>query len=290
VTSPIGVIGLAFAGYDLQRADLNVMFAITEGLDDLPAVRGSDQVIPFRPGRLALPRLADRRAVVATGWVAGGQPAPESTYRTYLDGLKAVLDPTRPPDALVATLENGSVRWIIARPANILGGELVGHEMRPMSIEWEAVDPYWYGTFGSLTADAGYRADGGWAADSSREFVVVPPTEAYDFNLDVPGTAAARRIVARFDSPSIGICGLSNRTFADPIGFTSVPLPVGALPMVIDNEARTIVQGGTSYRKDLTLATGNEHGEYIRLLPGRNVLRVTGKPTRLRLTFYPAYQ
>lgn len=160
MSSPVGVISLAFRGYDLQRADLNVMFAITEGLDTLPEFRGQDQLIPFRTGRLPVPRTADRRPVVATGWVAGAAPAPETSYRAYLDGLKAVLDPTLAEAYLVATLPDGSVRWIKAKASNLIGGELIGHELRPMSIEWEALDPFWYSAYGigTLDDDDSYRA------------------------------------------------------------------------------------------------------------------------------------
>lgn len=300
MTSPVGVIGLAYSGYDLQRADLNVMFAISEGLDTLPVVRGVDQLIPFRTGNLAQVRTGDRRSVVATGWVAGAAPAPEASYRAYLDGLKKVLDPTRLPDILVATLTDGTTRWINAVPRNMLGGEMVGYEMRPLSIEWEALDPYWYGSYGYMTLDAGHDLDEGDFLDGGAELIVAG---SGDVLLDTGGSASVERVRIRFVGPSTGPIGVET-VGAVPVGF-QIARTLSAFECVeVNNVTRTVEtladatialswpSGAprTSIRNQMTLSAGNLHGEYIRLPPGPVTLRVTGGASQTRILFTPSYQ
>jgi hypothetical protein len=186
-------------------------------------------------------------------------------------------------------MEDATVRWIRATARNLIGGEAFGSELRILSLELEALDPYWYGTFGTLILDTGLFLDDAWLVNSSREVVIVPPADPYDFTLEVPGTTVVRKIRARFEAPSINPVGLLNVTPLVPVGFRASILPSGASPLVVDNEQRTVLQGATSFRKDLVLEEGNVHGEYICLFPGTNRLRLIGKPARLRLTFYPSY-
>lgn len=281
MTSAVAVIGLAFDDYDLQRPDLNVLFAITEGLDTLPAVRGADQLIPFRTGNLPSARIADRRSIVATGWLAGAAPAPELSYRAYLDGLKRVLDPTRPPAALRATLQDGSVRWINAVARSLIGGDMIGHEFRPMSIEWEALDPYWYSQWGTLTLDSGLYLDAGWYLDSSADVVI---TGTGPVVVDPLGTADVERVRVRFTGPSSGPVGLATQVVL-PVGFSVARTLVAGEILEVDNYARTCLLNGVSVRNLMNLWPGNQHGEYIRLPPGPTPLLAAGGAAETRVSF-----
>lgn len=290
MTSPVGVIGLTYDGYDLQRADLNVLFQITEGLDELPAVRQSDEIVPFRSGRLASLGIGDHRPIVATGWVAGAAPAPQASYRAYLDGLKKVLDPARLPATLVATLTDGTMRWIPAVPRSLIGGETIGYEMRPLSIEWDALDPYWYSPYGTLTFDSGWSFDTGYYFDGSGEIVLTAASPIA--SVSVPGTADVERIRVQFTGPSVGPVGID----VDGVGLVmSAPLAAGAggvatHTVTVDNYARTVVdEGGRSVRAQMTLRAGNANGEYLRIKPGLRQFTVFGQPTKTRIQFTPAW-
>jgi hypothetical protein len=294
MTSPVGVIGLNFAGYDVQRADLNVMFEITEGLDELPAVRGSDELIPFRSGRLSQKRTADHRPLVLTGWIAGAGATPEASYRAYLDGLKKVLDPTRDPGLLVATLTDGSVRWIRAVPRDLIGGDRIGYEFRPLSVELDALDPYWYGPYGSASLNSGLFLDTGHYLDEGASIVVVPTSGAHPVAVDTLGTAQVERVSVTFTGPSVSGVGIENTTNGTGFVLPSIAAnPVTSPPRVtvVDNFARTVLDWlGATLRASLVLNPANAHGEYLRLEPGLNNLRILGKPAAARILFTPTYE
>jgi hypothetical protein len=298
MTSPIAVIGLTYDGYDLQRADLDIFFQITEGLDDLPETRGSDDLIPFRVGRLPVPRIADRRPVVAMGWVTRSSTSTEAAYRAYIDDIKERLDPTGPPRTLIVTLEDGSQRWIHAVPRNLLPGDALGSDFRAFSIEWEALDPYWYGSWGDLTLDAGYLLDDGWFLDSSSEVIVAAGVGYVTIN--TLSTAPIAKVRVRFSGPSVGDVGIET-VGSEPVGFRLAGALTSVDTLEVDNDARTVLLINTALveldipdienvRNLLTLNPANQHGEYLRLPSGSVTLQILGSPAETRILFSPTYQ
>lgn len=284
---------------DLQRIDLNVFLQITEGLDELPTVRGSDDLVPFRTGRLPLPRWGDSRRLVLDGWIAGtaGASAPAS-FRGYVDSVKRALDPAGDEErVLVATLEDGTTRWIRCRPRNLMWGERYGDEARLVSVELEALDPYWYSPYGFATLDSGLFLDNGELLDQGAEIVVTPTSTVHDVPLTIPGTAECERVRVSLLGPSTAAVGVEV-VAPDPIGFSHPAL--GELRLAgqafsgerlhIDNHERTVALDGSTARRDLTLRSGNRHGEYLRLPPGTQTIRILGKPAEARLLFTPTWQ
>lgn len=288
------VTGLAWDGLDIQRLD--VMITIDEGLDNLPVFRGNDQILPFRTGRLPGQQFADHRPIVASGWVAGSGALPRSSYRAYVDELKLHLDPRKGPRFMVATLADGSTRWITARADNLLPGEHIGDEFALFSIQWDACDPYWYGTWGTLAADSGLFADAGYYADSSADIVVVPTSPSHEISIDTLGTADVEWVRVTFKGPSVAPPGcLVTMPSGEQVGFTfSTALSgsgfgLAADVLIVANHQRLVLLNGTGKRNLLTLASGNEHGEYIRLGAGVNAVRILGQPSEARITFNPTY-
>lgn len=289
MTSPVAVIGLSFDDLDLQRADLDILFQITEGIDELPDTRGNDAIIPFRRGRLAQRRTADSRAVVAQGWVTRPSASVAAAYRTYMDALKARLDPTQEPRLLVATMEDGSKRWIPAVARNLAGGPAMGSDFRPFSIEWEAAEPYWHGAYGIATLDSGLFLDTGWYLDDGADIVIAG---SGDQIVTIPGTADTERVRVVITGPSSGAVTVEVAG-SSPVGFTYPTLLAGQT-LTVDNYERTVTLTSTAAptingRGDMTLRSGNEHGEYLRLSPGVQTLRVAGNPVSTRIHFQPAY-
>lgn len=292
MTSPVAVIGLVWDGHDLCRPDLDLFFDMADGLDNLPEVRGEDQLVPFRAGRLSSSRLPHRRPIVANGHAAGPSGATaRADLRAYIDEVKGWMDPTVGERILVATLEDGSLRWITCAARNILPGEGWGGEYRALSLEWEAVsDPLWHSSWGTLSLDAGYVLDDLWSLDASAEVIIVPTSTSHAQDIDTLGTAAVDRIRATFTGPSSAAPGL-NVTMADGsiVGYTFGATLTAGQTLVIDSYARTVTLAGTNRRDLLTLLAGNQHGEYIRFHTGTNTVRVTGQPAECRIHFTPAW-
>jgi hypothetical protein len=139
--SSVAVIGLTFRGVDVQRSDFGLFLEIVRGLDELPEVRGKDTVIPGLAGRMYRNRVVDRLPVELRGMVVGNgvdEAAQRSDLRTNMDFTRALFDPTLAPGDLVATLENGALRTIVARPLNLLKQQRVP-TMYDLSIELESV-------------------------------------------------------------------------------------------------------------------------------------------------------
>jgi len=285
MTSPVAIVGLTFRGYDPQRPDLDVFFEITEGLDELPEMRGEDQLIPFRTGQLPGLRLAHRRPVVLTGHIMGSGSAPRSVYRAYVDELKGIFDPAAGPGILAATLPDGTNRWLNAVARNIVGGEGFGGEFRSLSIELEALDPYWYGAWGTLALDEGYDLDDGELLDSSAEVVIAPTSTSHAIDIDALGTADIERLRFTFTGPSTSSPGF----YGASVGFTFGATLTSGQVLVVDNFARTVMLAGVNRRDLLTLLSGNEHGEYARFRVGINSCRVTGFPAECRVQLTPTW-
>lgn len=291
MTSPLAVVGLTWDGHDIQRPDLNVFFEITEGLDDLPEVRGEDQIIPFRPGRLPGLRLPHRRVIVATGHVMGPADATaKGAFRAYVDELKGWMDPTVGEKVMVATLEDGSTRWITCAARNILPGEGWASEYRAFSLEWEAVsDPLWRADWGEWFLDSGLVLDDGWYLDEAGYVVGTPTGEPFDFTFTALGTTQTRTARIEVDGPSAGIVIVWNVTPGrDLLGFNHPALTAGQL-LNVDSDTRTVLLNGVQDRQNLSLYPNNAHGEYLRLWPGSNTIRVMGTPAQVRIYFDRSY-
>lgn len=114
---------LAAAGTDIQLLNGSIYFWIARGwLDDIPAVRGPDTIVPSRPGRTKRNRVADRFTVVLNGQLRGSTPAGLLTLQL---AMAAIWDPTIDPWDLVADdeykgLASGQTATIAVRTLNII--------------------------------------------------------------------------------------------------------------------------------------------------------------------------
>jgi hypothetical protein len=137
----VAVIGLTFRGVDIQRGDFGLFLEIVRGLEELPEVRGKDTVIPGLAGRMYRNRVVDRLPVELRGMVVGNgadETAQRSDLRTNMDFARALFNRTAAPGPLVATLENGATRTIVARPLNLLK-QIRIPSMYDISVELESV-------------------------------------------------------------------------------------------------------------------------------------------------------
>lgn len=290
MSSPVAVVGLVWDGHDLQRSDLEVFMEITEGLDDLPETRGEDQLIPFRAGRLPGLRLPHRRPIVAVGHVMGPADATaRPAFRAYVDDLHSWMDPTAGEKVLVATLEDGSTRWITCAARNILPGEGWASEYRAFSLEWEAVsDPLWHASNGLVAMDSGLVLDDELLLDSDAAILIVPASGDHFATFWTIGTAEIPDGVIEIDGPSTGVVSFGANWTATGSGFSYPQLAAGET-LIVDTGNRTVTIGTVNARGSLVLYPANRHGEYFRLLPGANSLHVTGHPAAIRIRFSAAF-
>ena len=282
------VVGLTWDGYDIQRADFGVLLDIVDGLDDLPELRTSRQVIPFRHGQRAEYPYANGRPLVLSGLLDGRDGLDRAAYRTYVDEVKQSFSPFRAePGILVATLEDGTLRWISAMPLDLRPASIVPGASR-ISIELLADDPFWYSAYGFASMDSGLLMDDGEAMDQGAELVVTPTTASHAIAFDTLGTADVERIRIQFTGPSVAAVGIEVDTTDGIVGFTAATLASGE-ELEVDNAARTALVGVLSQRQFMTLQAANRHGEYVRFRSGLNTVRILGQPAEVRILLTPTY-
>lgn len=273
---------LTWNGLDLRPAHRRWFFWVADGRDSIPEVRTSTELIPFRRGRLHQPAIANRRRLEVRGSIQEATPA---AMRADLDALKTLLDPeVDEPGILSDDFEDGSIRWMRAIPRNVI--PTVGNEaVRLLSIELEALDPYWYGSYGTLALDSGYVLDAGEDLDSGAEIVISGSGAA---SFDTLGNAAVERVRVRFVGPSTGPVGIQVAG-AELLGFTVARTLAAGETLEVDNMQRSALIAGASVRNVMTLLPGNQHGEYLRLPAGAVTARSTGGAAQTRILFNPTY-
>jgi hypothetical protein len=146
------------AGTELQPLNGKLHFYVNGGLDDQPEVRGADFIVPSAAGRLVPTsgaRLNDRLLVELRGFVHGigaTEAAAQQDYRSTMDTLLGIFDPTDNPWALVVFgpvhgVATGHKRTIMVRYLDSVPGELYGGITRNFSIRLECVTfPAWVDT------------------------------------------------------------------------------------------------------------------------------------------------
>ena len=143
---------LTYRGVDIRRTDRSIFLEVIRGFDDEVDVRGADAIIVGKSGRFELNRVKDVRIVGLEGWVLGigtTLDARRLSYRTLVDELHAIFDPTLAPGALVATtpylgIATGT-KTIQVRYVNSLWDDPVQGFFRRVSVELECIasPPNW---------------------------------------------------------------------------------------------------------------------------------------------------
>jgi hypothetical protein len=148
MTTPVAIVPVTFDSVDLCPDDLSRFFRITQGLNEPPDLRGVDVVVPGLDGQVTRPRRANTLRIVLFGHVMGvgsTQGDRRSSFRTEMAYLRDDLfSPARTAAELAATLENGLIATLDARPLpGMMVNELVPSEFAEVSIELLSVTPDW---------------------------------------------------------------------------------------------------------------------------------------------------
>lgn len=272
----------------LQADDLSIHLEIAEGLDGGIARRGEDDFVPFRAGRRRTQRWPDARPIVLNGYVMDTEASPLVGYRTAMDRLLAIFCESSEALLLIATLEDGSVRWVETWHPNIVAPatEDGAPGIKRVSIEVSG-DPYWLGPNGYLLADDGHIADDGLFADSSGPVIVSPGSGSVLVPLSPLGTADVMAIRVTLTGPSASPVGVSARPSG--IGVEMASALVAGDVLVIDSAVPSVTLNGSTARNGMTLNAANEHGEYLRLPKGSTGLVVTGQPAGVTIEYDATY-
>lgn len=289
-------MSLILGNLELQQpnyggTDYGWKFWVESGRDEVPAVRGGWDLIPMRAGSLAVRGIGDMRVFEVKGYV---KAASTTLFRSYLDILKPLLDPTvAVPTVLWDTLPDGTQRRLRAKVANIVWDPTVLESglIRIASIEVHSPDYVWYGAWGARSLDSGYLLDGGYSLDGSAEWIVAPLRDPYVSDLSCFGTSDTERVRVQLEGPSVTPPSFFwlPRGGASPVGFSMANALAAGQILVVDNFARTVLLGTSNVRSQLTQAAGNRGNEYIRLGPGDQTISIGGTPAKARLLFSPAY-
>ena len=115
-------VTLTYDGVDLQDWANGIHLDIVSGLHDTPAVRGDDTTIPQAAGSLEGTRVNDYLPLELRGSVrcADGASDPEAGYHANMRTIRTLFASNRPRADLVATLPDGTVLTISARPLNLV--------------------------------------------------------------------------------------------------------------------------------------------------------------------------
>lgn len=147
MTSPIATVGLTYASTDLQPSDLQWFFQIVKGLNEPPSVRGVDVTVPALAGRIEGNRTNDVLAIELVGWVRAdptdtSRSGAIASFRDNAQSIRALFATNRARADLVATLENGDVVSVSARPLNAIWSDTIQGEFMSVNVELEGYDDW----------------------------------------------------------------------------------------------------------------------------------------------------
>lgn len=149
---------LEYRDFGISGEDADICIDLTNGLLQLPTVRGVDWIVPRLDGRQPGNRRADLLIIPAGGIVKGSGSTPQERLEDFLSNvtaLMAVMDPSLGLGTLKASagylgLPTGSEATIEVRVRNAAPGKVQSYHTAAHQLwtfEFEAVTPEW--EFGS---------------------------------------------------------------------------------------------------------------------------------------------
>lgn len=143
MTNPVAVVGLTFGGTDIQQSDFGIFLEVVRGLNEPPAARGVDLVVPARAGRVVRNRVMDALSIELRGYVMGALSGggERVNYRNNVQAVRALFDPAAEPANLVASLEDATTQTVAARTLNSVWNEITPGYAE-VSIELQAVEDW----------------------------------------------------------------------------------------------------------------------------------------------------
>lgn len=142
MSNPAAVIALTYDVVDIQEDPIGTFLQLIRGLAEGPSVRGADIIVPGRVGRIEAGRIGDTWRLELAGLVAGvgaAEVEQRADFATRRAALRALFDPARGAADLAATLEDGTLWTIRARPLPGPLWDQIVPSMARVSYELEAL-------------------------------------------------------------------------------------------------------------------------------------------------------
>lgn len=138
---------LTFDATSVQQEPIGIYLRITRGINEIPSVRGEDDVVASKPGRSPYPRVTDILPLELQGVVLGigATEADERTsFRSLMQTLRTLLATgSLNPKVLAGTLEDNSTATINARVVDLEVTQLIESVAAEVKVALESVDPDW---------------------------------------------------------------------------------------------------------------------------------------------------
>lgn len=140
---------LTFGTFECKRTDKRAVLDVFPGIWSAVEVRGKDEVIVGKPGRLALPRVEDRLVLNLVGWLRGVGATKEARWESF----REIMDEAKTAFALTTTanlvasgpylgLESGETATIEAATRDVAWGVIGSDAAVQIDVELECVsDP-----------------------------------------------------------------------------------------------------------------------------------------------------
>jgi hypothetical protein len=146
----VPITDLTFASTSLMRDD-GVFLQLKRGFGEIPTVRGVDQLVPRRAGRIPRSRVAERLDIELEGLVRGipdeadNDPSEAEAYYALVEELVTLFDPTANERALSFLHPDGTTRSINCRVVPpLLWDEQIPGRLARLNVSLVAVDdPSW---------------------------------------------------------------------------------------------------------------------------------------------------
>lgn len=141
------ITALTYDATSVQQLPIGIHLELVRGISEPPAVRGSDDTVAARAGRVAYNRVADVLPLELAGIVLGigaDDEAQRSSFRSLMGSLRDLLAAgTIAPKVLAGTLEDGSSATINARVIDYQVTERIRSQAAEVRVALESVDPDW---------------------------------------------------------------------------------------------------------------------------------------------------
>lgn len=138
---------LTYDATSIQQSPIGIFLELVDGLNEIPKVRGEDDVVASLTGRSPYPRVADVLPLELRGVVLGMGSTVEdqqSSFRTLMGTLRALLaGGSLTPKVLAGVLEDASTATINARVVDVQVTEQVASLAAEVKVALESVDPDW---------------------------------------------------------------------------------------------------------------------------------------------------
>ncbi len=215
---------IKYAGVSLTDTAGGILATVPDDMGS-PPIRGTNLVIPFKHGSVAVQKYYDTRVIVLNGYVYG--PNRKILWQR-IDTLKQLFSVSAhnyKPKKLEFIWPDGTTRYVYAEAANTLGFQGTHTTFSPFSVQFNCADPFWHDD--SAAQETAYRLN-----DPRRLRLGNPALLIADFDssydIELVGQAQT------FPVPNPGVVDIENAVFK--------------LIFRADGGAFTISCGGTSFR------------------------------------------